>query len=106
MPIDIELNLRVPSLMMRSPDKADQKIDNSSVRFLKRMTVDSVPKPGDKLQLTVRSTAPFECSTTRSDWSDDKELFVVAGQFARRSITPEEYQAILNDPDWTQKLLP
>jgi hypothetical protein len=105
-PIDVEVNMRVPSLMLRSADKADQRIDNSSVRFTKRITVESIPKAGVALQLSTRQGQPFECTVTRSDWSEEKNLFIVSCTFARRSITADEHQALLNDPDWATKLLP
>ena len=106
MPIDVEVNLKVPSLTVSAPDKSDQRIDNSSVRFTKRMTVEAIPKPGDAVHLSTRSGEPFEGTVTRSDWSEDKNIFIVSCAYFRRSITAEAHEALLTDPEWTTKQLP
>jgi len=106
MPIDVEVNMRIPSLTVRSPGKADQKVDNKSVRFTKRTRVETIPKPGDWLQLSTRFGEPFDCTVTRADWSDEKNLFIVSCIYSRRSITADEHGALLNDPDWAAKHLP
>jgi hypothetical protein len=36
----------------------------------------------------------------RSDWHEDKNLFVIACQYGKRSIAPADYQALLDAPDW------
>jgi len=106
MAIDVEVNLRVPSLVVRAAGKPDQRIDNGSLRFAKRIPVEAIPKPGDWLPVSTRGGEPWECTVTRCDWSEEKNLFVVSCAYGRRSITPEEYDALLNDPDWTTKQLP
>jgi hypothetical protein len=106
MPIDVEVNLRIPSLTLRSEGNKDVRVDNSSVRYSKRISVEGVPKPGDRLMLSTRSGSPFECTVSRSDWHEEKNLFVVSCAFARRSITPEEHSALQSDPDWSPQLLP
>ena len=106
MPIDIEVNLKIPGLTVRSAAKPDQKIDNGSVRFSKRITVEAVPKPGDWLPLATRFGDPFECTVMRADWSEEKNLFVVSCAYSRRSITADEYNALLTDADWATKQLP
>lgn len=106
MSIEVEVTLRVPSLTIKSSGNPDRRIDNGSIRFSKRITVETVPKSGESLQLSTHVGDPFECTVTRLDWSDDKNLFVVACAYGRRSITPEEYDALMNDPDWATKQLP
>jgi hypothetical protein len=106
MAIEVEVNMRVPSLTVRSPGKPDQRIDNSNVRFSKRISVESIPKPGEWLQLSTRSGEPFECTVSRSDWSEEKNLFIVTCAFSRRSITHAEHDALLSDPEWATKQLP
>jgi hypothetical protein len=106
MPIDAEVNLKIPSLTVKSPGKPDQRIDNGSVRFTKRITVETVPKPGDWLQLSTRLGEPFDCTVTRSDWDEEKNMFVVSCSYGRRSITADEHNALLNDSDWATKQLP
>ena len=106
MPIDVEVNVKIPSLTIRSSGAADQKIDNSAVRFMKRITVEAIPKPGDRLLLSAQSREPFESTVTRADWNEEKSIFIVSCAFSRRSITAEEQNALLNDPDWATKQLP
>ena len=106
MPTEIEVNMRVPTLTVRSPNEADKRIDNSSVRFTKRIEVPSLPKPGDVLALsTAGGRTTFECTVTRSDWHEEKALFVVACTYARRSLPFETYNALVNDDEWTMKQL-
>src|SRR5437868_3358567 len=106
MPIEVEVNLKIPSLTIRSATNAETRIDNGSVRFIKRVAVDAIPKPGDRLTLSTRRTPAFECTVTRSDWSEEKNVFIVSCSYARRSITPEEHDALLTDPEWSSKQLP
>jgi hypothetical protein len=106
MPIEIEVNLRIPSLTLKSAGTKDVRVDNSSVRFSKRVSVDGVPKPGDRLALSTRSGPPFECTVSRSDWHEEKSVFVVSCAYGRRSITAEEHNALLSDPDWSSQQLP
>jgi hypothetical protein len=106
MPIAVEVNLKIPSLTVHTPGADKQRIDNASVRFIKRITVEAIPKPGESLPLSTRFGEPFECTVTRSDWNEEKSLFVVSCAFARRSITDAEYNALLTDLDWTTKQLP
>ena len=46
MPIDVEANLKIPRLTIRAPNQPDKVIDNSAVRFIKRIQVPAIPKPG------------------------------------------------------------
>ena len=107
MPIDVEVNLKVPSLTVRVPGKPEpQRIDNGSVRFTKRTTVEAIPKPGDWLPLSTRFGEPFDCTVTRAEWDEEKNIFIVSCSYARRSITADEHTALLNDSDWATKQLP
>jgi hypothetical protein len=91
--------------MIRTPDKPDRKVDNSSVRFNKRITVESIPKPGESLQVSMQGDS-FECTVSRADWDEGKNMFVVACTLARRSITPAEFEALQTDPEWATTQLP
>src|SRR3954469_23879927 len=106
MSIVVEVNLKIPSLTVRPPGADQQRIDNASVRFSTRVTVQAIPKPGDSLQLSTRLVPAFDATVTRADWSDDKNMFVVSCSYARRSIAEADYTALLNDPDWATKQLP
>jgi hypothetical protein len=106
MPTEIEVNMRVPTLTVRSPSEPDKRIDNSSVRFTKRIQVPALPKPGDSLALsTDGGRTTLECTVTRSDWHEEKALFVVACTYAKRSLPFETYNALINDSEWQMKQL-
>ena len=106
MATQIEVNLRVPTLTVKTPNEPDRRIDNSAVRFLKRIEVPSLPKAGESLSLSTDSgRTTFECTVTRSDWHEEKELFVVACTYAKRSLPVETYTALVNDDEWTMKQL-
>jgi hypothetical protein len=47
----------------------------------------------------------FDCTVTRSDWNEEKGLFVVACTYAKRSLPVETYSALVNDGEWTMKPL-
>lgn len=100
----VEISLRIPSLRVRREGKdALETIANGDIRFGKRVEVDSIPKPGDVLTMTISSGGTFECEVVRSDWQND--LFVVACRYSKRSITPAEYQALMNASDWHMRAL-
>jgi hypothetical protein len=48
---------------------------------------------------------PFACEVVQANWHNDKNMFVVACRYAKRSVTPETYRAIANSPDWTARTL-
>ena len=106
MPTEIEVNMRVPTLTVRSPNEADRRIDNSAVRFTKRIQVPSLPKPGEVLALsTAGGRTTFECTVTRADWHEQQERFVLSCTYAKKSISPELYTALVNDENWKTKSL-
>jgi hypothetical protein len=106
MPTEIEINLRVPTLTVKVPNEPDRRIDNSAVRFTKRIEVPALPKPGESLLLSTNGgQTTFECTVTRSDWHEEKALFVVACTYAKRSLPVDTYSALVNDTDWTMKQL-
>ena len=97
----IEISLRVPSLRVKREGKdTPETISNSDVRFIKRIEVDSIPKTGTVLAMEIASYGSFESVVVRSDWNEDKGLFVVACQYRNRSIPAVDYQALLDAPDW------
>lgn len=106
MPIDVEINLRIPRLTIRSASAPDKVIDNSVVRFTRLVQVSAIPKPGASLQVAARVAGEtIECVVTRSDWSEDKSLFIVSCSYAKKSIAAADYEALVNDADWTIKPL-
>ena len=106
MPIDVEINLRIPRLTIRSASAPDKVIDNSIVRFTRLAQVPAIPKAGDPLRLAARVAGQaLDCVVTRADWSEDKELFVVSCNYSKKSIAAADYEALVNDADWTMKPL-
>ena len=100
----LEVNLRVPDINVKTPDAPVRRITNSNARFLKVITVSALPKVGDDLKLSTRTHA-FHATVKRLDWHDDKNRFVAACHYAGRSMTPEEYESLRADPDWTMTSL-
>jgi len=103
--IELEVNLRVPSLTVRDEGHPDRRINNASLRFTRRIQVDRVPQPDEILAASVWGT-PFDCTVTRCDWSEEQNVLVAACVFARRTITRAEYEGLLSDPVWTKHELP
>ena len=106
MPQLVEISLRLPSLRMRPNEFAEMTmVDNKDVRFTKRVELASIPKPGDTLAMSAGDGEPFPCEVTQANWHHDKNIFVVACRYGKRSVSPEAYRAIANSPDWTSKPL-
>ncbi len=92
-------------MKVRALDENGYPIDHANVRFRKMIQVPSIPKPDHPLELTTRSGRTIPARVVRSDWIESRELFVLSCQYANRSITPEEYGALAEDPDWELKPL-
>jgi hypothetical protein len=102
----VEISLRIPSLRVRKENTdALETINNADVRFSKQVQVDSIPKAGAVLSMEISSGERFDCQVVRSDWHDDKNMFVVACKYAKRSVSPAEYQAFMNATDWQVRAL-
>jgi hypothetical protein len=97
----IEIRLRIPS-NRNAPllDENGYPLDMTGVRFRKLMTVTAIPKAAEALELTA-SGQVLLATVVRADWSDSDGRFIAACQYARRSITVEEQNALINDPEWS-----
>lgn len=97
-PVDVRLripkNSKVPLL-----DEGGYPLDTASVRFQKVMTVPAIPKPGEPIAL-VAGGLTLPATVVRADWSDAEEKFVVACQYSQRSISVDEQNALVADPEW------
>jgi hypothetical protein len=102
--ITLEVNLRVPDISVVTPHAPVRRIMNSDARFWKVINVSALPKVGDDVELSTRTYA-FHATVKRLDWHDDKNRFVVTCHYTKRSMTPEEYDSLRADPDWTRKPL-
>ena|SRR5579864_2555987 len=106
MPIEVDANLKIPSLTIKATNEPDRRVKNGDVRFVKRIALEAIPKIGDTLRLSMRFGEPFEATVSRVDWDESKNLFVVACTYTRRSITAEEHALLITDPDWRANHLP
>lgn len=105
MPIQLEVNLKIPRVTLRPPNAPAQVIDNSAIRYTKLIHLPAVPKAGEVLQVTAGPFQTFDCAVTRSDWNDERELFIVSCSYAKRSMSADEYAALVNDAEWKAKPL-
>jgi hypothetical protein len=105
MPIVVEVSLRIPNIKNRALDENGYPIDHSTMRFTKLIDVQAIPKPGVPLELTTSSGQSLACEVTRADWHEERELFVVACKYSRRSMPVHEYQALMDDAEWKMKPL-
>ena len=96
MAMDVEIELRVPSLTQPKDGDTPKKVIN----------VPAFPQPGSTLQLGTSSGSTFECTITRADWHHEKDMFVLACRYGNKRITRDEYDALMNDPGWQVTLLP
>src|SRR5580704_13601718 len=106
MPIEVEANLRIPSLTVRSAVEPERVINNSSVRYTTLIQVPVIPKPGTPPQLKTSAGHLLDATVTRADWSEDRAMFIVSCTYAKRSIPLDEYNALVNDEAWGVKQLP
>ena len=101
----VEINLRIPQVKEPVTDASGYPINNHDVRFIKRMEVDALPRPGERIQLTASGDSPFLGTVVRTDWDDSKEMFVVSCQYTLKSISRPLYLALMEGADWTRKPL-
>src|SRR4029078_12248173 len=101
-----EISLRIHSLRVSREGKdSPETISNGDVRFVKHVELERVPKAGDVLTMTIGSEVSFQCEVVRSDWQDDKNMFVTACRYSKRSISEAQYQALMDASDWQVKTL-
>jgi hypothetical protein len=105
MPIPVEVNLAIPRVKVPVKDENGYPIDNGTVRFTKTIEVTAIPPPGAPLQLTTSAGHEFECTVTRSDWHEERGLFVLSCRYSKRSIPADECAALFNDSEWKVKPL-
>ena len=104
--MNVEIELRVPTLTLNKGDDTPGRIDNTHVRFKKVVQVPTFPPPGSTIQLTAGSDLAFECTIARADWHEEKQLFVLACKYPKQRIIQSEYESLLNDPEWRRTELP
>ena len=80
-------------------------VDNKDIRFTKRIELASIPKPGETLTMCAGEGEPFPCEVVQANWHHEKNIFVVACRYGRRSVSPGDYRAIANAADWSSRPL-
>jgi hypothetical protein len=97
----VEVRLKIPSLRARREGTdSPSKVANADVRFIKHVALEAIPQAGDLLTMTIGSAAAFQCEVVRSEWHDDRNMFVIACRYAKRTISEAEYRGLMNAPDW------
>ena len=96
----IEVSLRIPNTKVRALDAQGYPIDHATVRFKKVIPVEAIPKPGETLELLTASGRALRSSVVRADWHEERGMFVVACQYASKSLSPDDYNALVGDPEW------
>ena len=86
-------------MKVRTLDENGYPIDHSTIRFKRIMHVPAIPKVGQLLHLTASDKA-LQASVVGVVWSEDRGMFVVACQYAKRSIPADDHSALTRDPDW------
>jgi len=105
MSIDVEVNLAIPRIKNPVLGENGYPIDNGSVRFMKLIQVVAIPKPGTMLPLTTDAGHEFSATVSRSDWNEERAIFVVSCKYSNRSIPADQCAALFSDPGWTVKPL-
>jgi hypothetical protein len=97
----VEIKLRIPSLTI----PGEKRTNNELVRFTTRLECAAVPKAGEALDVPINADVTLSCVAVRSTWDDRKDSFIVECQFAQRRISPADYRALVQSPDWTMTQL-
>ena|SRR5438128_2289861 len=105
MSIQVEVNLRIPTIKNPVKDSSGYPISNAAVRFIKTMEVSALPKPGEVIELSTTHGFLFHANVVRVNWHEERNSFVVACSFPNRSIKPDQYMSLTQDPDWIMKPL-
>lgn len=105
MPIIVEANLRIPSLSV-TDEKGTKVINNQAVRFHKMIEVAAIPKADETLDLSTSDGTALPCRVTRSDWEEDRQLFIVFCKYSIPRITSQVFTALNTDTEWRKTELP
>ena len=99
------MRLRVPNMKIRALDPTGNPIDHNSMRFRKVIEIPRFPRAGDSLELTTRAGRTLPAIVARADLDESRSLFVLSCRLVGRSISPVDYAALSDDPDWELKHL-
>jgi hypothetical protein len=105
MPLTVEINLRIPSLSVET-DAGKKKISHDNVRYLKVLELPALPKPDETLTLTTANGVMLPCIVKRTDWEEERQMFVVSCRYGQTRLTDHVYVSLVNDTTWTKRELP
>src|SRR4051812_38639819 len=101
--IAMEVNLRVPNPKTRALNAQGYPIDYASVRFIRRITVESIPKTGTVIPFTMASGELLRAEILGTQWSEEKSLLVLVCKYADRSMPPAVAEALAADSEWQMR---
>jgi hypothetical protein len=104
--IEMEVNLRIPNPKVRALNEQGYPIDYGSVRFLKRISVPSIPATGTVMPLTTASGTIVQAEILGTAWSEEKSVLILFCKYAERSIPQDTAAALAADGEWQMKQLP
>jgi hypothetical protein len=105
MPLDVDVNLRIPRMKKPATDAHGSTADNADVRFIRRVCLAALPAPGAILHVETTGETPLACEVLRADWSEGQDRFIVYCKYAKRVMPADEYHALLRDPEWERRRL-
>ena len=100
--MEVEINWRIPAVRNPITGADGWPINNADIRFIKRTEFAQLPKPGDLVHLTARPDQVFQSVVIRSDWHEEKALFVVACRYSLMSILRSHYLSLMADSEWVR----
>ena len=92
-------------MKVRALDPNGYPIDHSEMRFRGLIEIPKFPHAGDALTLSTRSGRTLQANVVHVDLDEARHLFVLSCQYAERSISAEDYGALVDDPEWVLKHL-
>ena len=101
----VEVDLKIPGLTIRLADQGPTVINNSAIGFARMIEVPAVSVPDAKFEVPVADGLAFDHRVTRSEWHEERAIFIVSCKYPKPRISPAEYLPLLNRTAWTKKVL-
>jgi hypothetical protein len=93
-------------MKVRALDHNGYPIDHAQMRFRKVIEIPRFPRVGDLLELAVTAAGrSLRATVVHVELDEPRSLFVLSCQYADKSISPEDYGTLANDPEWQLKHL-
>ena len=102
----VQINLRIRSLTVHRLNEPPTRVDNSELRFTKRIELPAIPKSGDVLAMTAGTdNVTFQCTVTGSHWDDREGMFIISCSYTTNPMSEAHYRAVSDGSDWASKPL-